>query len=62
MRRPESPNRSKGVTRVFVALVGILARAVFRRVYRLDQVPPGIHADEVSNGEPPRRAALACRL
>lgn len=40
-----------GLAWSLVALAGIFVVALFLRVYRLDQVPPGIHPDEIINGE-----------
>lgn len=45
------PHYRKGFSWSLLTLVGIFVIALFMRVYHLDRVPPGIHADEVINGE-----------
>jgi len=48
---PFAPYKADGTTVERVVLIILLALAVFLRLYRLSDVPPGIHDDEVINAQ-----------
>ncbi len=51
LQDPFAPYKAKPTTTEWVILILLLGLAVFLRLYRLSDVPPGIHDDEIINAE-----------